>query len=215
MKSKKNPRLIKLNGNMKLKEGRIAYFSLPPGPPICKMACPGCYAMKAYRLRPNVRKNYIKSYKASLKDDFVDVISQEIHKIKDKIIAIRVHDSGDFYSQEYVNKWIEIARRFPTIKFFAYTKRMQDLDFSKMLQLPNFALIDSLKFGILNYGAKEEIFKLAKKYDAYICPATLTHNKITCGNGCNICIDKNKGEKRGVLFIKHWRRLICQRLEFL
>jgi hypothetical protein len=202
MKSK-IPRLIKLNGNNKLKEGGIAYFSLPPGPPICKMACPGCYAMKAYRLYPNVRRNYLDSYKASLKNNFVDVISRQIELIKDKILAIRVHDSGDFYSQEYVNKWVEIARRFPTVKFFSYTKRMEDFDFSEMLKLPNFALIDSLKFGILNYGPKEQMLEMAKKTGAYVCPATLTHNQITCGNGCDICIDKNKGEKKGVLFIKH------------
>jgi hypothetical protein len=199
----KSPRLIKLNGNDKLKTGKIAYFSLPPGPPICKMACPGCYAMKLYRLRPTIRKNYFASYLASLRNDFVDIIARQIEPLVDKILAIRVHDSGDFYSQEYVNKWVEIAKKFPTVKFFAYTKRMKDFDFSEMLKLPNFALIDSLKFGILNYGPKNEMIELANQTGAYLCPATLTHNKITCGNGCNICIDKDKGEKKGVLFVKH------------
>lgn len=199
----KIPNLIKINGNAKLKKGQIAYFSLPPGPPICKMACPNCYAMKFYKMRATVRKNYIDSYKASRRKDFVDIISNQIAKLQNRIWAIRVHDSGDFYSQEYINKWVEIARRFPTIKFFTHTKRMQDFDFAEMLELPNFALIDSLKFGILNYGPRENMIKLVKQTGAYLCPAILTHNKITCGNGCNICIDKDKGEKKGVLFIKH------------
>jgi len=199
----KNLRLIKINGNEKLKKGGIAYFSLPPGPPVCKMACPSCYAMKFFKMRPKVRKNYIASYKASRRKDFVDIISKQIAKLQNRIFAIRVHDSGDFYSQEYINKWVEIAKRFPTIKFFTYTKRMQDFNFAEMLKLPNFALIDSLKFGILNYGPRERMIELVKRTGAYLCPAILTHGKITCGNGCDICIDKNKGERKGVFFIKH------------
>jgi hypothetical protein len=36
--------------------------------------------------------------------------------------AVRIHDSGDFFSSEYLTAWIEIAREHPTILFYAYTK---------------------------------------------------------------------------------------------
>ena len=34
----------------------------------------------------------------------------------------RIHEAGDFYSLAYFRKWCEIARAFPAVTFFAYTK---------------------------------------------------------------------------------------------
>lgn len=36
--------------------------------------------------------------------------------------AIRIHDSGDFFSIEYLQAWMEIAAAHPDILFYAYTK---------------------------------------------------------------------------------------------
>lgn len=38
--------------------------------------------------------------------------------------AIRIHDSGDFFSREYLEAWIDIARDFPDVLFYAYTKEV-------------------------------------------------------------------------------------------
>ena len=35
---------------------------------------------------------------------------------------VRVHVSGDFYSQEYFNAWMEVAYERPDVTFYAYTK---------------------------------------------------------------------------------------------
>lgn len=35
---------------------------------------------------------------------------------------VRIHESGDFYNGEYLKAWIEVAKNFPNIKFYAYTK---------------------------------------------------------------------------------------------
>ncbi len=51
----------------------------------------------------------------------------DLKRIKQTII--RVHDSGDFFNQEYLNAWIDIARANPTKLFYAYTKSLH-LDFS-------------------------------------------------------------------------------------
>jgi len=48
---------------------------------------------------------------------------------KDKYI--RVHESGDFYSQEYLNKWIQIMKNCPDKSFLIYTQ-MYDLDYSNL-----------------------------------------------------------------------------------
>jgi hypothetical protein len=41
---------------------------------------------------------------------------------KEKIV--RVHVSGDFYSQAYFDAWMEVARRTPDKLFYAYTKSL-------------------------------------------------------------------------------------------
>lgn len=38
--------------------------------------------------------------------------------------SIRIHESGDFYNGEYFQAWLEVARRMPNIKFYAYTKAL-------------------------------------------------------------------------------------------
>jgi hypothetical protein len=34
---------------------------------------------------------------------------------------VRVHDSGDYYSKAYLDKWIEIAIHNPNVRFYSYT----------------------------------------------------------------------------------------------
>lgn len=50
--------------------------------------------------------------------------------------AVRIHDSGDFFSLEYLHLWVRIAYDNPSILFYAYTKEVemfQNIDF----ELPN------------------------------------------------------------------------------
>jgi hypothetical protein len=37
---------------------------------------------------------------------------------------VRVHDSGDFYSQSYFDAWLKVARQRPHTTFYAYTKSL-------------------------------------------------------------------------------------------
>jgi hypothetical protein len=57
------------------------------------------------------------------KADFTAIIINEIKRKRVKPVAIRIHATGDFYSQSYLNKWIEIAAALPSVDFYAYTKR--------------------------------------------------------------------------------------------
>ena len=48
-----------------------------------------------------------------------------IKDIKEKKAEfVRVHDSGDYYSKEYLLKWFEIAKKMPDIKFYSYTNNV-------------------------------------------------------------------------------------------
>jgi len=86
-----------------------------------------------------IKNAYENRITASLQDDFVQVMDYEIKKKKAQ--AIRIHDSGDFYSMEYLNKWIEITVLNPLVQFYAYTK---SIPFFKNRDMPkNFIVIFS------------------------------------------------------------------------
>jgi len=123
------------DGNMKL--GALPSFSISteacdliPGPEAqgCKAHC---YAKKLERIYPSARARYKTNFADSQLPTFVSTMNTEIkaHKKLQKIGIMRVHVAGDFYSQKYVDDWMEIARANPNVSFYAYTKAF-NLDFS-------------------------------------------------------------------------------------
>ncbi len=108
-------------GNAKL--GAIANFSLPPG-----RTCPGmtefchryCYGArnwyKSGRMASILRRNEV----ASERLDFIAKMIYEITASKSKVV--RLHVTGDFYSKDYISKWIEIVCKLPSITFYGYTR---------------------------------------------------------------------------------------------
>jgi len=87
-----------------------------------------CYARKAEKLYPNALKSRIRNLNDSKREDFVHQMIELISNKKSKYI--RIHESGDFYSQKYLDKWIRIAESLPDKVFLAYTQ-MYSLDYSK------------------------------------------------------------------------------------
>ena len=56
--------------------------------------------------------------------------------------AVRIHDGGDFFSSDYIDRWVTIADTTPHVLFYAYTKEVAAF---KGRSLPrNFRLIYSL-----------------------------------------------------------------------
>lgn len=189
-------------GNKKLALN-VATFSLPAGKKgTCALDCKGCYAMKGTFLYKNVKNSFETNYAASKQDNFSDIIVAETTLLKLKGIEfVRVHVAGDFYSQSYINKWVEIATRQPDLIFYAYTKRLEEFNFSKLKALKNFVLIDSLHFNTINYGDTRHIEALSKKHPgAIVCE--YGEKPTACGTICKKCMTKD-AETNGVLFIKH------------
>ena len=79
-----------------------------------------CYAQKGAYVWSNVSPAFQFRYLATKSKDFIDDMVAEIKK--KKVDILRVHDSGDYYSKEYLAKWMEIARRLPDVRFYSYTK---------------------------------------------------------------------------------------------
>lgn len=106
---------------------------------ICLMLC---YAMRQHYCRDSVKDALQANYKASLRKDFVAVMCGWIRSLFARVV--RVHASGEFYSEEYVRKWISIVKQNPRIVFYAYTRSWSDPDVYEALKdlakLPNFIM---------------------------------------------------------------------------
>jgi len=117
----------KLKKTSKLMGVRVFNFGIPAYKSASgKLTCPMadgcikfCYAKKGAYIWSNVSSVFEKRYELSKTALFVDAVNQEI--LKKKPEYVRVHDSGDYYSRSYLNKWIEIAIHNPSVKFYSYT----------------------------------------------------------------------------------------------
>lgn len=117
-----------LSTNSKLKQSGILSWGIPAarsqsGKLTCigaKDCLEGCYARQGFYVMPSVRKAQEERLTLSETPDFVHTIHYEIRRRNPKVI--RIHDSGDFYSREYLNKWLAIVAMNPEVTFYAYTK---------------------------------------------------------------------------------------------
>lgn len=180
-------------GNAKLKS--MYMWNMLTSKEICGRECPNCYSLREQIRFPSVVKARTARYEASKKPNFAIKIIEELNKLRNKPKYFRIHASSEFYSQSYIDSWQTIIEAFPSITFYAYTKRLNDFDFTSISSLSNFVLINSLHFGKLNYGTLEEAPK-----NSFICPS---YQGATCGDSCTYCQTKGLADVRGVWFVKH------------
>ena len=179
-------------GNSKLHNTFM--FNIPATKPVCNRICKGCYAAREQVRFPAVLAAREKRLEASKQATFPSTICGEISRLRNKPKYFRLHASGEFYSQAYVNFWTMIAKANPDIMFYTYTKRLNDFDFSNLSSLDNFVLINSLHFGKLNYGPIADA-----PANAFVCPHSDT---VRCGVECTYCMGK-EAQTNGVYFKKH------------
>jgi len=97
--------------------------SLPPG-----KTCPGmtadcwekCYARKGHYNGPTVINRLAVNDAMRQLPDFVRRVTGQI--VSQGIRFVRVHAAGDFDTQEYIQQWIDIAKRNKNTVFYAYTR---------------------------------------------------------------------------------------------
>jgi len=156
----------------------------------CHQRCPGCYAVKIERRWPSVSKAWKRNLDISKSDNFIDTMIIEAMDYE----IVRVHVAGDFYSDEYIDKWESIASQCPSTMFYTYTKNLKAL---RLNNLDNFNVINSITPIGLNYGNEVHIRKLESL--GYIrCPLTKNHKGLYCMKDCKICLTADK-----VCFLKH------------
>ena len=128
-----------LTQNSKLKKTskhfnkRVFNFGIPAYKSVTgKITCPFadecikfCYARKGTFKWPNVVNAYEYRYELSKTDKFIPHVNAEIMlKSPD---YIRIHDSGDYYSRAYLDKWLAIAIHNPQVRFYSYTNCVEML----------------------------------------------------------------------------------------
>lgn len=187
-------------GNSKLSKD-ILIFDLLAGETCwnSKQCINSCYAIKSQKRFPNVyNKRFINTYLAKNNLPFLkNTINNQLKHTNKPYI--RIHSSGDFYSQDYVNMWTDIISNNTNKKFYFYSKVTEIFDFSTMLENTNVNMVNSiLPNGSINYGTHEYVEELSRYYNIPICPYTLGNNNIICGEDCLLCMKSNY-----MLFVQH------------
>ncbi len=168
------------------KVGVLPSFSLP----VLK-TCPGktefcsrlCYGLNGRFTRQKMREIYQSNLEASKQADFVGRIVREI--LKTKVGVFRLHVVGDFYSVEYVEKWLEIADRLPDVKFFGSTRSWRVLGLrdtvKRFRDVPNVYLRASIDFSHLDKPSYSwGVWSIEGKGDPCPHDYSLVENCITC-----------------------------------
>lgn len=179
-KYKKELKML-LSQNSKMKKSSdskyiIYNFTLPavktcPSALACKK---GCYATQGTYNFSNVKAKHEQNYRISQALNFIDLMDAEVKALyakaekRGKKLVIRIHDSGDFYDMNYINKWLKIMELNSNVLFYAYTKQIKIM---QTIELPlNFTTIAS--FGgvfdhlISNWSRHAKVFESLGELEA-------------------------------------------------
>jgi hypothetical protein len=178
-------------GNDKIKKALV--WSLPS-----RTTCPGatdickavCYAKATEEFHHNVvPQARERNFKLSKRRDFTALIIDALKRRR--LRALRIHESGDFYNQEYLNKWVEIMKARPDFLFWAFTKSYM-LDWTEALKLPNLKLrssVDATSKGSIP-GVPLAILSKHTHKGVTDCPGTLVSgHAIKCNVDCRLCME--------------------------
>ena len=90
-----------------------------------------CYATKGNHVFPSVKKSRERSFVDSQRGDFADAMIYTIRtektsaRYKNATMIIRIHESGDFYSVQYLKKWVKVwaeTKNDDGVVYVFYTK---------------------------------------------------------------------------------------------
>lgn len=173
----------------------------------CACHCKHCYCDSGcYNFDSTKASNMINLILARLYTDFLKrAIIAQIEAFH--IEQVRIHASGDFLSDEYIDMWKCIVTTFLSVKFWTYTKVENALTaFQNVSNLP--IVPSNTPYGV-NYGTCKEVLEMYEKltndgYNVHVCACGTPYEKhcCDCETGCKAIGDKIQY----VLFILHSTR---------
>jgi hypothetical protein len=105
--------------------------------------------------------------------------------IKKKPDFIRVHDSGDYYSKAYLNKWLTIAEQNPNVKFYSYTNSIKFI--KELKTIPN-----NFDFIFSDSGKQVDLIDKSKDRHTKIFNSIESLNKLGYTNASKIDLNATK-----------------------
>ncbi len=188
MKTAAGKRLNIMRSNAKL--GDVMHVNLPP-PKSCDTRLPcyreGCYGMKFWNLRSNVRKSQEQNWDvcAGTPDEYFRLIKAALRKHKPAMF--RWHSSGDIPNEEYLEGMFAIAEGMPEIRFMAMTKRY-DWVCARRRRIPfNLAVVLSMWPGVEIPAKADKWFPLAWMRDPDNPDTRIPPSAQECDGGCDRC----------------------------
>ena len=108
-----------------------------------------CYARSGTYNFSNVKRRHIQNLEYILEDPdgWFNQMLEEVQKPKMVGKHIRIHDAGDFFTEDYLHLWIKIAELTPEVTFYCYTK---EVTLFKKQKFP-----DNFKY-LFSMGGKED-----------------------------------------------------------
>jgi len=94
---------------------------------------------------PNVKKSHLEKLELVLnhRDQWKQMVLDELKLEKYIGKFIRIHDAGDFFSIDYAMDWMEIINANPNVNFYAYTKQIHMFKNEIVVHPKNFVVIFS------------------------------------------------------------------------
>ena len=151
----------KMTKTMKMHAGyRIFNVSMPAGI-TCPMAgeCGRiCYAKYGRMVMPNQLAGYRENLTMYEQGVFFTQLEAELTRQErlaakmGQTVLIRIHDTGDFFSREYLEDWLTFMRAHPHVWFYAYTK---SVSFVKDAAISG--LVPENFTYVFSYGGKQDL----------------------------------------------------------
>ena len=152
---------------------------------------------KAYRCYSAMQERFpaVRNHRWANFDFLRDGGKPEIPK---KAEAVRIHMSGDFYSQDYFNMWLDICNENPKIEFWAYTKSLKYW-VKRINEIPDNLILTASKGGRNDYLIDEYNLKnveiIKTKEDAKGKPIDTCDDQARIPN-VNFCLLDNFAKKK-------------------
>lgn len=98
-------------------------YNTCPSAGVCRLAC---YARNGTYLFPGTKAKHHANLAFVLEDlaAWRDAMVAELGAKRHRNGYVRVHDAGDFFSDDYTNAWLEVMRARPEVTFYCYTKEV-------------------------------------------------------------------------------------------
>ena len=152
---------------------------------------------KAYRCYSAMQERFpaVRNHRWENFDFLRDGGKPEIPK---KAEAVRIHMSGDFYSQDYFDMWLDICNENPKIEFWAYTKSLKYW-VKRINEIPDNLILTASKGGRNDYLIDEYNLKnveiIKTKEDAKGKPIDTCDDQARMPN-VNFCLLDNFAKKK-------------------